>query len=99
MTVSVEALLRKPSGFLPLAMSSAALLLLLLYVATVGVEPQPDEGAAAHLWQLLMAGQLPLIVYFCIRWVAPAPQQGLIVLGTQLAAAFVAAVPVFVLGF
>ena len=64
MTVSVEALLRKPSGFLPLAMSSAALLLLLLYVATVGVEPQPDEGAAAHLWQLLIGGQAPFVLGF-----------------------------------
>jgi hypothetical protein len=79
-------------------MSSVALLLVLAQVATVGVEPQADEGAAAHMWQLLMAGQLPLIAYFGIRWVPPAPKRGLIVLLTQLAFALVAATPVFLLG-
>jgi hypothetical protein len=80
-------------------MSSIALRLVLAHVATVGVEPQADEGAAAHIWQLLMVAQLPLIAYFGIRWVPAAPRQGLIVLVTQLAFALVAAVPVFLLGF
>jgi hypothetical protein len=96
---SVETPFRKPSGFLPVAMSSIALLLVLFHVATVGVEPQADEGAAAHIWQLLMVAQVPLIAYFSIRWVPPAPKQGLIVLVTQLAFALVAAMPVFLLGF
>jgi len=97
--MSVESLFRRPSGFLPLAMSSIALLLVLAQVATVGVAPQADEGAAAHIWQLLMVAQLPLIAYFGIRWVPPAPKQGLIVLVTQLAFALAAALPVFLLGF
>ena len=97
--MSVETLFRRPSGFLPVAMSLIALLLVLAHVATVGVEPQADEGAEAHLWQLLMVAQLPLIAYFGIRWVPPAPKQGLIVLLTQLAFALVAALPVFLLGF
>jgi hypothetical protein len=97
--MSVETVFRRPSGLLPVAMSSIALLLVLAQVATVGVEPQADEGAAAHIWQLLMVAQLPLIAYFGIRWVPPAPRQGLIVLVTQLAFALVAAMPVFLLGF
>jgi hypothetical protein len=97
--MSVTTLFRKPSGFLPVAMSSVALLLVLAHVATVGIEPQADEGAAAHLWQLLMVGQLPLIAYSGVRWVPPAPRQGLIVLVTQLAFALVAAIPVVLLGF
>jgi len=97
--MSVETLFRRPSGFLPLAMSSIALLLVLAHVATVGVAPQADEGAAAHLWQLLMVAQLPLIGYFGLRWVPPAPKQGLIVVVTQLAFALAAALPVFLLGF
>jgi hypothetical protein len=80
-------------------MSTIALLLVLVHIATVGVEPQADEGAAAHIWQLLMVAQLPLIAYFGIRWVPAAPKQGLIVLLTQLAFALVAAMPVFLLGF
>ena len=97
--MSVETLFSRPSGFLPVAMSSIALLLVLVQVATHGVAPQADEGTAAHIWQLLMAAQLPLIAYFAIRWVPPAPRQGLIVLVTQLAFALAAAVPVFLLGF
>ncbi len=97
--MSVIALFRKPSAFLPVAMSSAALLLVLAQVATVGVEPQADEGAVAHLWQLLMVAQLPLIAYSGVRWLPSAPRQGLIVLLTQLAFALVAAMPVVLLGF
>jgi len=80
-------------------MSSIALLLVLAHVATVGVAPQADEGAAAHIWQLLMVAQLPVIAYFGIRWVPPAPKQGLMVLVTQLAFALGAALPVLLLGF
>jgi hypothetical protein len=97
--VSVERLFRTPSGFVPLVLSSLALLLVLVHVATVGVAPQPDEGADTHLWQLLMIAQLPLIAYFGMRWVPLAPRQGLIVLGTQLAFALAAAMPVLLLGF
>jgi hypothetical protein len=97
--MSVGALFRRPSAFLPVAMSSIALLLVLVHVATVGVAPQADEGAEAHLWQLLMVAQLPLIAYFGIRWVPPAPERGLVVLLTQLAFALVAALPVLLLGF
>jgi hypothetical protein len=97
--MSVETLFRRPSGFLPVAMSSIALLLVLAQVATVGVEPQADEGTAAHIWQLLMVAQLPLIAYFAIRLVPTAPKQGLIVLVTQLVFALVAAMPVVQLGF
>jgi len=97
--MSVGTLIRRPSGFLPVAMSSIALLLVLAHVATVGVAPQADEGAAAHIWQLLMVAQLPVIAYFGIRWVPPAPKQGLMVLVTQLAFALGAALPVLLLGF
>jgi hypothetical protein len=97
--MTIYGLFRKPSAFLPIAMSLASLALVVSYVATSGVARQADEGAAAHLWQLLMAGQLPLIAYFAIRWVPLAPNPGLIVLGTQVVVALAAAAPLFVLGF
>jgi hypothetical protein len=58
--MSVGALFRRPSGFLPVTMSSIALLLFVARIATVGVEPQTNEGMLAPLWQLLMLAQLPL---------------------------------------
>jgi hypothetical protein len=80
-------------------MSSIALLIVAAHIALVGLTPQPDEGADAHLWQLLMLGQLPLIGYFGVRWMPAAPRHGLTVLLTQLALALAAAAPVFLLGF
>jgi hypothetical protein len=44
-----------------------------------------------------MAAQLPIILYFAIRWVPQSPRQGLIVLALQLGAALAALAPVFLL--
>lgn len=93
------AMLRKPSAFLPMAMSLAALATVLVYVARFGVAHQPDEGTAAHLWQLLMVAQVPIIAFFAIRWLPEAPRQALPVLALQVIAALAAAAPVFLLGF
>ena len=90
--------LSRPSGFLPLTMSGAALLVVLTHIALFGVAREPDEGAAAHLWQILMAGQLPLVVFFAIRWLRKDLRGTLIVLGLQTLAIIIATSPVIVLG-
>ena len=84
-------LIKKPSAWLPVAMSLAALLLLLQHVILVGVtldSATSDEGAPARLWQLLMAGQLLLMIYFAVRWLPRLPGQALRVLGLQAVVAF-----------
>jgi hypothetical protein len=98
--VSTPTLLKQPSAWLPLAMSMGALIVLAVALGIRGLDraPQPDEGAAAHLWQLLMGGQLPIIAWFAIRWLPEAPRAALAVLGLQLAAGLAAAAPVFLLG-
>ena len=58
--------LKRPSALIPLAMSFAALSLVLGHIAFVGVAREADEGTGAHLWQLLMAGQIPVIAFFAI---------------------------------
>jgi len=90
---------KKPSAFLPVVMSVAALAVLGTYVMLFGTKPQPDEGTAAHLWQLLMAAQVPIIGIFAIKWLPRAPKQALAVLALQVGAAIAAAAPVFILGF
>jgi len=42
--------LKRPSALIPLAMSIAALGLVLGHIALFGGARQADEGAAAHLW-------------------------------------------------
>lgn len=64
-----------------------------------GTARQEDEGAAAHLWQLLMAGQLPVMFYFAVKWLPTDPKGTLQVLALQVGAAFAAAFPVFYFGW
>ena len=91
--------LKHPSAFLPLAMSLAAIGTILAVLAAHGTAPQPDEGAAAHLWQLLMAVQVPIIVFFAFTWVPRSPRQALTILALQVAAALAAAAPIVWFGW
>lgn len=90
-------LLKQPSAFIPVAMSLGALSCVLIFIALHGTAPQPDEGAAAHIWQLLMAGQAPIILYFALKWVKQIPRQAGPILALQVGAALAAAAPVFLL--
>ena len=95
--MNAPAMIKQPSAFLPVVMSLAALATVLLRIALVGTAPEPDEGAAAHLWQLLMALQLPVIALFAIKFLPRFPRQALLVLGLQAGAALAALAPVFIL--
>ncbi len=97
--MNAPAITRRPSAYVPVLMSLAALATILAHIAVAGTAPQPDEGTAAHLWQLLMALQLPVIAYFAVRWLPRAPRRGLLVLAVQAVAALAAAAPVFLLGW
>ncbi|HEX9305383.1 MAG TPA: hypothetical protein VGA31_13100 [Thermoanaerobaculia bacterium] len=95
--MTLPAMIKQPSAFLPLAMSLAALATVLLHLARFGVVREPDEGAAAHIWQLLMAAQIPIIGFFAIKWLPRAPKEALVVLGLQVGAVLAAMAPVFLL--
>ena len=91
--------IRLPSAVLPIAMSTSALVTIAVHVAIAGTAPQPDEGAAAHIWQLLMAGQIPIIFFYAIRWLPQTPGTALRVLAVQVAAALAAMSPVYYFGW
>ena len=78
-------------------MSLAALALVLGQIAMFGVSRQPDEGTAAHLWQLLMAAQIPVVAFFLITTLPKRPRKALLVLALQAAGFLTAAAPVFLL--
>jgi hypothetical protein len=66
----MEKLMKHPSAWLPIGMSFTALVLLVGYIAFFGM-PQSsakDEGSAARLFQILMAGQLPIIAFFIFKY-------------------------------
>lgn len=89
--------LRRPTAFLPIAMSVLALALVLGRIAFVGVAREPDEGTVAHTWQLLMAAQLPIIAFFAIRYLPRTPKPASQVLALQVLAVLAACAPVFIL--
>jgi hypothetical protein len=95
--MSFSTMLKKPSAFLPMAMSLAALLTVIVFLAIFGVVHETDEGAAAHIWQLLMGLQVPIVVFFAIKWVPRAPRQALYVLALQAFLALAALAPVYFL--
>ena len=78
-----NSLLKQPSAWIPVAMSFAALVMLLGYVAIFGIVQHEDEGAPAHIFQLIMVTQLPIIAYFGIKWLPKRPKQSLLVLVLQ----------------
>jgi len=95
--MNVSTLMRQPSAFLPVAMSLAALAMVLGHVALFGAAREADEGTAAHVFQLLMLGQIPIVAFFAIQWLPRASKQALQVLAVQAGAALAALAPVFFL--
>ena len=95
--MAFSVLLKRPSAFLPVAMSAAALAVVLVSVVFFGVVREADEGTAAHLWQLLIAGQLPVVAFFVFKWLPLAPRAAVPVLAIQAVAFLVALAPVYFL--
>jgi len=92
-------MIRRPSALVPVAMSLAALAVVLVHLIMSGPARHADEGMAAHLWQLLMAAQIPIIAYFTIRWLPQSPRFALSVLALQVVAALAALAPVYLLNW
>jgi len=88
-------LLKRPTALLPVVMSLAALATVIAYATMFGTARQADEGTAAHIWQLLMAGQVPVVAFFAIKWLPAEPRQAAMVLALQVGAALAALFPVW----
>ncbi|HEX8938203.1 MAG TPA: hypothetical protein VF776_08050 [Sphingomicrobium sp.] len=95
---NIMVLVRKPSAFAPIIMSLAALGVVVVAIAIGAAKPEPDENAGAHIWQLLMAGQLPILGWFAVRWLRRDLKAGLAIAALQIAAFIAALVPVWLLG-
>jgi hypothetical protein len=90
--------LRCLGASLPLAMTAAIVAAAVLHLALGGALREPDEGMAAHLFQLLVPLEIPLIGAFAItrlprdpRWAAP-------ILALQVVALVALVATVFALG-
>ena len=97
--MSIASRIRQPTAFIPIAMSAAALGTVLYHIVTVGTAPQPDEGAAAHIWQLLMAGQVPVVLFYAVKSLSEGSKTALPILALQVGAAVAAVAPIYLLGW
>lgn len=95
---SAGMLVRTPSAYLPIGMSVLALMVTLTTIAAFGASRQADEGAAAHLFQLLMAGQVPLIAWFFLRHRRRQSADALAIVTLQAVAVGAALFPVWYFG-
>ncbi len=85
------------SAWFPIAMSVMAITVVLFHLAMFGAAPQADEGASVHIWQLLIVGQIPILIIYAVQWLPRTPKAALLVLGVQVAAAAAAIAPIFLL--
>jgi hypothetical protein len=91
---SFGAIVKHPSALVPIAMSLTALAIVIGHITLHGTAREPDEGTAAHLWQILMAGQLPVLAFFAIKWLPRAFKAALGVLALQAGAVLASMAPV-----
>jgi hypothetical protein len=90
-------MIKQPSAFLPVAMSCAALVIVLAHAVMFGAAREADEGTAAHIFQLLIVAEVPIVAFFSVKWLPRFPRQALEVLALQVGAVFAALAPVFFL--
>ena len=91
-------LLKQLSGWVPIAMSATVIFMFAAFVFLGGPPVrESDEGFAAHMFQILMALQIPIIAYFAVKWLPQNPREAVQVLALQLLAGILAAAPVFIL--
>ena len=94
---SIGPSIKEPTALLPLIMSFVALSIVLAHAIAFGVVHQADEGTPAHLFQLLIALQVPIIAFFAMKWLPRTPTKAVRIMALQAAAVTVAFASVFFL--
>ena len=88
----------KALAALPVLMSLVIIAFGLREAMMFGAVRQPDEGTAAHLFQLLMPVEAILITYYAFTWLPRTPRLAAAVLALQIGLALAIVGTVFVLG-
>jgi drug/metabolite transporter (DMT)-like permease len=89
--------IKEPSALLPLIMSFVAIAIVVGHAAVFGIVHEADEGTPAHIFQLLIALQVPIVAFFAVKWLPQAPKQALLILALQAAAVIAAFAGVYFL--
>ncbi|MCB0794742.1 MAG: hypothetical protein KDB88_08400 [Flavobacteriales bacterium] len=70
-------------AWLPMVLSILAIGLVLTHAMVLGRDRAADEGTAAHVFQLLLVLQVPIIALFIRRWFGSDRHRTMRVLGVQ----------------
>lgn len=87
-------LIKEPSAIIPMLMSFLAVVLVLGHYMLYGEDRDADEGTAAHLFQLLLVLQIPIIFAFLARWFPKDRHQVLWILAIEAGLVAVAVISV-----
>jgi len=91
-----KSLFKQWSAVVPIVMSLASLGLVVYFFTFAGAARQEDEGTPAHVYQLLMMLELPIIGWFGLRWLPRRFKEALVVLAVQSGAWLAALVALFI---
>lgn len=91
-----KTLFKRPNAYVPLLLSLAMFgIFVCLFFMSGPPTPQPDEGVAAHLFQIWLVVEAAMILFFALKWLPRKPQQAAVVLATQILGVLVVCSPVF----
>jgi hypothetical protein len=93
----IPATMKQPSAFVPVAMSLAALAIVVGHAAIFGVTPPPGSAPLTRIFQLLMTAQLPVVLFLVVTRLRRDPMPTARILALQAAAALAALVADFLL--
>ena len=92
----VLSLIKKPSAWIPIALSVAILLMELGAIVVFGTpSPKSDEGVLAHLFQIWLVLEALLISFFVTAWVVRSPVPAVRILLLQVGEVFAGCFPVY----
>jgi hypothetical protein len=92
----MQNIIRKPSAWLPIAISLVVFTSILCYVAVAIFSVAPEEGSRIFsiYFQWLTLAQVPIIVFFAIKWLPRQPKQAALILALQVIAAVISLAPI-----
>ena len=78
-------MLKKSSAWLPIVMSLAILVIIVIDIIIFGIPARSaDEGTAAHLFQIWLVLEVLIVVFFILKWLPRNPKPALMVLSLQV---------------
>ena len=93
----IPASMKHPSAFVPVVMSLAALAVVVGHAVIFGITPPPGSAPLTRIFQLLMAAQLPVVLFLVVTRLRRNPMPTARILASQAAAALAALAADFLL--